>query len=296
MTSYGRSGRRSVLRTACGTSRGRIGLTLVAIVALVSFVGPMVPGIEPNSIAVAPFAEPSQGHLLGGDILGRDVLDRVLSGGWLLLIMAVCATALGVAVGTSAGIIAGYRTGLTDGFIMRTADVFLAIPNVVLALLLVSVLGSELWLIVLAVALGHAPSVARVIRAATLGVAERDFVHAVELQGVSVPKVIFREILPNLSTPLMVETGLRLTYSIVIITGLAFLGFGQPPPGANWGVMINENRVGAVLNLWPVVAPALCIALLTIGVNTFTDAFGRVSIGIDREAESVPSNAGEVGG
>ena len=170
---------------------------------------------------------------------------------------------------------------------MRTADVILAIPNIVFALLLVSVLGSKLWLIVLAVALGHAPPVARVLRAATVSVSERDFVQAVELQGVRPSKIVFREILPNLSTPLMVETGLRLTYSIIIITGLAFLGFGQAPPTANWGVMINENRVGAVLNMWSVIVPAALIAVLTIGVNTFTDAFGRVSIGIERDLVEV---------
>jgi peptide/nickel transport system permease protein len=98
-------------------------------------------------------------------------------------------------------------------------------------------------------------------------------------------KVMRKEILPNLVSPLMVETGLRMTYSILIIAGLAFLGFGPQPPAANWGVMINENREGLALNPWAVVAPALLIALLTIGLNTFTDAFARVAIGVDRRPE-----------
>jgi len=101
-------------------------------------------------------------------------------------------------------------------------------------------------------------------------------------------KVMRKEILPNLVSPLMVEAGLRLTYSIVIIAGLAFLGFGQPPPAPNWGTMINENRVGLPLNPWAVIVPALLIAVLTIGTNTFTDAFARVAIGVDRRpAEAV---------
>lgn len=96
---------------------------------------------------------------------------------------------------------------------------------------------------------------------------------------------MWREILPNLVSPLMVETGLRLTYSIVIMAGLAFLGFGQAPPAPNWGTMINENREGLALNPWAVIVPALLIALLTIGTNTFTDAFARIAIGVDRRPE-----------
>jgi peptide/nickel transport system permease protein len=95
-----------------------------------------------------------------------------------------------------------------------------------------------------------------------------------------------KEILPNLSSPLLVEAGLRLTYSIVIIAGLSFLGFGQAPPAPDWGIMINENRIGLVSNPWSVVVPAALIAILTIGTNTFTDALARVSIGLDRKAET----------
>ena len=102
------------------------------------------------------------------------------------------------------------------------------------------------------------------------------------------------EVLPNLSSPLMVELGLRLTYSIVIISGLSFLGFSQPPPAPNWGLMINENRLGLVANPWSVVAPALLIALLTIGTNTFTDAVGRLAIGVDRGSEEAAVVAGAV--
>src|SRR6202522_1334863 len=98
-------------------------------------------------------------------------------------------------------------------------------------------------------------------------------------------KVMWKEILPNLVSPLTVEAGLRLTYSIVIMAGLAFLGFGQPPPTANWGTTINEKREGLALTPWAVIVPALLIALLTIGTNTFTDAFARVAIGVDRRPE-----------
>lgn len=167
----------------------------------------------------------------------------------------------------------------------RTVDVILAFPQVVFALLLLSLLGPKLWLIVLAVGFSHAPQVARVLRSATLDISERDYVKAAELQGMRSARVMLKEILPNLSSPLMVEVGLRLTYSIVIMAGLAFLGFGQQPPAPNWGYMINENSTGLSLNPWAVIVPAALIALLTIGTNTFTDAVGRVAIGVDRRPE-----------
>ena len=120
------------------------------------------------------------------------------------------------------------------------------------------------------------------LRATALDVSERDFVRAMEIIGVSRTRVMRGEIMPNLITPLMVEAGLRLTYSIIIIAGLSFIGFGIQPPAANWGLMINENRIGLTQNSWAVVVPAALIALLTVGVNTFTDAVARVALGVER--------------
>jgi peptide/nickel transport system permease protein len=263
-------------------------------VVLVAVVGPFVAPNPPNALLAVDFGKPSAQFLLGSDVLGRDVLSRVLDGGWPLLIMAVCATALGIAAGAAAGISAAYLRGVSDGIIMRAVDVILSFPQLVFALLLLSLLGPKLWLITLAVGVSHAPQVARVLRSATLDVSERDFVKVAELQGMRPAKVMRKEILPNLVSPLMVEAGLRLTYSIVIMAGLAFLGFGQAPPAPNWGTMINENREGLALNPWAVIVPALLIALLTIGTNTFTDAFARIAIGVDRrpqEAALIESTA-----
>jgi peptide/nickel transport system permease protein len=275
----------SLLWSAARTPRGAAGLTMALFVVLVAVIGPAVSPHSPTDLVTLTFAKPSGHFPLGGDFLGRDVLSRVLNGGWLLLLMAVAATAIGIVAGAAAGIAAAYLHGAPDGIIMRTVDVILAFPQLVFALLLLSLLGPKLWLIVLAVGLSHAPAVARVIRSATLDIAERDYVKVAELQGMRPVKIMAKEILPNLITPLMVEAGLRLTYSIVIIAGLAFLGFGQPPPAANWGTMINENRIGLQLNPWAVIAPAVLIALLTVGTNTFTDAVARVTIGVDRRPE-----------
>jgi peptide/nickel transport system permease protein len=278
-----------VLSRAVRTRRGTVGVALIGLVVALAVGGPFIRSASPTDFVTAPFSPPSPGVLLGSDALGRDVLSRVLAGGWLLLLMATAATLFGVGVGAGAGISAAYLRGRADMLIMRSVDVLLAFPSLVFALMLVSIMGPHLWLIVLAVGLSHAPQVARVLRASTLDISERDFVKAVELQGVKPRLIMAREILPNLITPLTVETGLRLTYSIIIIAGLAFLGFGQPPPAPNWGLMINENRIGLQLNPWAVVVPATLIAILTVGTNTFSDAVARVALGVERRAEDAGS-------
>ncbi|MFZ0171207.1 MAG: ABC transporter permease [Acidimicrobiales bacterium] len=277
----------SIIGQAIRTPRGAIGLTLSTLIVLLAAIGPSVAPYNPDYFVGAPFAKPSGQFLLGTDYLGRDVLSRTLDGGWELLVMALAATVFGLLVGASAGISAAYLRGRADGLIMRTVDVILAFPQLVFALLLVSILGPKLWLIVLAVGFSHAPAVARVLRSATLDVSERDFVKAVELQGMRSSTVMRKEILPNLISPIMVEAGLRLTYSIVIMAGLSYLTFGPPPPLANWGTDIGLNQLGLApaANLWSVVVPATLIALLTIGTNTFTDAIARVAIGVDRKPE-----------
>src|SRR5260221_7458825 len=219
--------RLSILWAAARTPRGAIGLGLASFVVLVAVIGPFVAPYALDALVTLTFGKPSGHFLLGGDYLGRDVLSRVLDGGWVLLIMAACATALGIAGGAAAGVSAAYLRGPSDGIIMRAVDVILSFPQLVFALLLLSLLGPKLWLITVAVGVSHAPQVARVLRSATLDISERDFVKAAELQGMRPTKVMRREILPNLVSPLMVEAGLRLTYSIAIMAGLAFLRFWQ---------------------------------------------------------------------
>jgi len=273
----------ATLGQAARTGRGAVGLGLAISVIALAAIGPLIAPYSPTQFVGLPFARPSAHFWLGTDTLGRDVLSRALNGGWVLLIMAACATAFGVIVGGACGVSAAYLRGRVDAIIMRTVDVILAFPQLVFALLLVSIAGPQLWLIVVAVGFSHAPQVARVLRSATLDVSEREFVKAVEMQGVRPAHLMIKEIVPNLIAPLMVEAGLRLTYSIVIMAGLSFLEFGQSPPAPNWGLMINENRIGLASNPWAVVVPAMLIALLTIGTNTFTDAVAGVAIGVDRK-------------
>jgi peptide/nickel transport system permease protein len=281
-----------ILGRAARSPRGAVGLVLSGLVLALAIVGPFVAPYPPTQTVTATFATPSGAFPLGSDVIGRDVLSRTLAGGWELLAVAAAATILGVSVGVILGISAAYLGRYTDGLIMRIVDIFLAFPQLVFALLLVSVVGPKIWLIIVAVGISHAPQVARVLRSVALEVCERDFVKAVELMDTPAPKVMFGEVLPNLLSVVMVELGLRFTYSILIIAGMSFLGFGIQPPAANWGLMIQENRIGLVVNPWAVIAPTALIAILTIGLNTFTDAVARASLGVDRPADEVAATTG----
>ena len=260
------------------------------MVCAVAYLGPFLAPYESDEFATSPYAVPSADNLLGGDVLGRDVLSRILLGGSTLLTVAILATLLGLALGAFAGIWSAYRRGIVETVVMRTVDIILAIPTLVFALLLVSVVGPQLWLVVVAVGISHAPQVARVIYGAAQDLVERDFVKAVALLGVPSGRIMRREILPNLATPLLVEAGLRLSYSIIIISGLSFLGFGVQPPDPDWGVMINENRLGLPVNAWSVVAPAILIALLAVGTNTLADAVAGAGLGEERGEDPTVSD------
>jgi peptide/nickel transport system permease protein len=270
-----------VLISAARSRRGLIGLALVTPVVLVALIGPYVAPKSPTAFVGLPFASPSSSAWLGTDGIGRDVVSRVLWGGREILALAALATIIGIVVGTALGTTAGYVKGAADEGIMRTLDIALAFPQIILALLLVSIVGPKLWLVCLAVAAIHAPQVARVSRSATLRTVEQDYVKYAEAFGIPRRRVILGEIVPNIVGPVMVETGLRLTYSIAIIASLSFLGFGLQPPSADWGLMVNENRIGIQQNPWPVVTPIALIAIITVGANMFSDAVARVALGIE---------------
>jgi len=272
-----------LLADAVHYRRTQIGLALFLFILAIAVIGPYVAPHSPYEFIVKPFAKPSSEAVFGGDVLGRDVLSRVLFGGRSVLILSFIATAIGMVIGISLGLFAGYARAAVDDVIMRLLDVFLAFPQIVLVLLLVSVLGPRLWLIVLTVGLSHAPRIARVARGSTLEVKERDFVKAAESLGVSRLKIAFGEILPTITSPLFVEFGLRLTYSIGLIAALSFLGFGMQPPACDWGLMINENRIGLIIQPYSVFIPVALIAILTIGVNLATDGISRAMIGIERD-------------
>jgi peptide/nickel transport system permease protein len=271
-----------ILRNALRLGRTRIGVAIVGVIVVIAVLGPLVAPHSPTEFVAAPNSGPSADAMFGADALGRDVLSRFLHGGLSVLWMAAAATLIGVVIGVVIGLVAAYSRNWLDDVLMRGSDVVLAFPQIILALLAVSAIGPKLWLIVLVVAVTHAPRVARVIRGAAQEVVERDFVKAAEAVGEKRTRIVFGELLPNVTSPLLVEIGLRMTYSIGLVAAVSFLGFGLQPPAADWGLMINENRLSITVQAWSVLLPVLAIGLLTVGTNLITDGVARAAIGIDR--------------
>ena len=259
-------------RNAVFGLKGTLGLTFCFLVLSVALVGPLLVKASPFDFVAPPFTPPTADLLLGSDALGRDVFVRLVHGGLQILLLAFFASGTGVLVGAILGVCAGYFRGVVDNVLMRLLDVILAFPQTILALLFVSILGPKWWIVLGIVALIHVPEVARVIRSAAMRIATEEFIQFADVVGTSRWRIVSQEILPNLLSLIVVEFGLRLTYSIAIITVLSFLGFGQQPPTPDWGLMINENRIGLTVNPWPVIAPVALIAILAIGVNLVADA------------------------
>lgn len=252
-----------------------IGFLLMAVPMLIAIAGPMLAPHDPNGFVGAPYAGSSGGALFGTDNLGRDVLSRFMAGGRMLIVLSSVATLLGVGGGSAAGGWLALERGRADAAVMRGADVLLAFPSIVLALTCLSLMGASAWLMALVVAAGHLPRTMRVIRAVALGVVERDFVKYAQTLGYSRARTVFGVVLPNLAVPIMVELGIRFTYSIGLVASLSFLGLGVQPPNPDWGNMINENRMAFSVQPWGVLLPLTAIASLAVGCNLLADCVGR---------------------
>lgn len=265
--------------------QAKIGVAITAVVVLLAFLGPLLVPWATGYTTTEFVAPPFSGEgAAGSDNLGRDVLTRFIAGGMTLILYAALATLIGLVLGVLFGMTAAYTGGWLDAVIMRSNDVLLAIPQLVFALLAITVLGPQGWVLVTVIGITHAPRIARVARSATLGVINEDYIRAAEMYAMPRLRLLTREIMPNITGPMAVEAGLRLTYSIGAIASLSFLGLGMQPPAADWGLMINENRIALSVQPWGVLLPVAAIALLTVGTNLIADSIARAS---------ATSNAGE---
>ena len=287
-------GLRRFFRLASGTGAARIGLCIVTIHVVVAMFGSWLAPYPPNEFHLQNAGEhqlvgPSSLYWLGTDQYGRDVFSRVLSGAGSLISIALSGAVLGILLGTVVGMGSGYRGGRVDEAVMRIMDGLMAFPSLLLALLVLSTLGDRpapwgwlapYWepvLIVGTVGVVFMPAVARVMRSVTLKEKNQEFVMNARLRGESGVYIVFCEILPNAMTVLAVELSVRLSYSILIVSSLGFLGLGVQPPSPDWGLMISESRrfIGAAP--WMTLAPAGAVASLVVGVNLLTDGMRQAS-------------------
>jgi peptide/nickel transport system permease protein len=267
--------RSRLARRAFGRPSGAFGAVLLLSVIGLALIGPIVAPHDITEIVARPLLGPSAEHWLGTDILGRDVWSRLLHGGISLLGVAVSATLIAYAVGAGWGMLASLRSRAFDTLSLAAVDVVLSLPPLVVGLVLLAGAGSGNVVVALALAAIQVPRVFRIVRSAAREVATQDFVEAALARGDSSFSVLRRDVLSNIWTPMLADFGLRVTSSVILFSSLSFLGLGAPPPSADWGLMISENRTGILIQPWGVLAPAILIAMLSVGVNLLTDSFSR---------------------
>ena len=248
-----------------------LGAAMVLVSVALALAAPGLTAHDPLEIADASLSPPSSQYLLGTDQLGRDVLTRILFAARSSLSVACLSAALAFAAGTVTGVAAGYSTGLIDAVMMRILDILQAFPALLLAIALVAALGPNLPNLVLTMGLLFMPRFARVARASTLSVRERDFIAAAIGLGVSRVRTIYRHVLPNIAAPLIVEASLTITLAILTEASLSFLGLGVQPPDPTWGGMIAESTSVMALAPWLALSPGLAIVFVVVGFNLIGD-------------------------
>ena len=262
----------AVLRSPEGLVGTVVGLGMVALIVL----GPFVAPSDPAAIGQGnPMEGPTWHHWLGTDQLGRDVLSRVLHGGGQILFVPVLAVLMATVFGGALGLIAGYRGGRVDRWIARIFDILLTVPPLLIVLVLVARVGPSDVVVATTVAIIFAPRTGQVVRGAAQGICRLEFVDAAIARGERTAVILWREVLPNIAGPVVADLALRLTYAIIFVSTLSFLGVGAQPPSSNWGLMVSdaENRLSQAPLL--MLAPAGCIVILSISLNLIADALGR---------------------
>ena len=251
-----------------------IGITILAFWLLVAFFGPVLaPYGESEILSNRSFAPAGEVGLLGSDYLGRDVLTRVLYGARMTMGLALITTLISFAVGVSLGFTAAVSGPMADGVLSRINDAIMAFPGIILALMVISSLGTSVVVVVVTVALIDATRVFRISRALAMDISVMDFVEVARARGEGLWWIARREILPNAVGPLAAEFGIRFTYAILFISALSFLGLGVQPPAADWGVMVRENLQGLLFGSAAALLPAAAVASLTVGINLIVDWF-----------------------
>jgi peptide/nickel transport system permease protein len=250
-----------------------IGFFLVSFWVLAALFAPVLPLASPTQQDALALADPtpSAKHVLGTDLLGRDVLSRLIYGARTVLTVAPLSVAVAMLVGITIGMLAGYYGGWIDLLISRISDILLAFPVVVLYVILIANIGPSILNIVIATTIASAPGIGRITRSLVLGLKQQEYIAAAKLRGENALYIMVVELLPNCRGMLIVDACLRIGYTIITIGILGFLGLGLPPPNPDWGGMVKESTT--VLNVWPLMSlfPAFAIVSLVLGFNLLAD-------------------------
>jgi peptide/nickel transport system permease protein len=259
--------------------RNRLAVTGFGLLAVVLF-GALFAGVltphDPLSMTVTErMKPPSAAHLMGTDNFGRDIFSRVLHGARLSLEVGLAVMAFTVAAGVLLGLLAGYFAKL-DGPIMRVMDAMMAFPAILFGIAIMAVLGPKTFNVVIALSVVYAPRTVRIVRASVLATKQLDYVEAVRAQAAGHLRILFRHILPNCLSPLVVQATFNFAYAVLAEASLSFVGAGAPPPTPSWGNILSDGRIYMQAAPWITIFPGVAIALTVLGLNLAGDGLRDV--------------------
>ena len=263
---------KSTLRAFNTNKTSWVGLVIFVIVVLAAIFAPWIAPLDPlDQNVMLRLKPPSEDNWLGTDYYGRDIYARLVYGARISLIIGLASTALSMVVGSAIGMIAGWRGGRLDTLIMQLMDILLAFPSLILGLIIVAMLGPSMTNIIVAIALTSIPPFARIARAPTIAMKEREFVDACRALGFSDTRILLGHILPNILPEILVMGSLWLANAIRTEASLAFIGLGVKPPIPTWGGMIREGFENILDSYWLVLAPGTAMLIVVFALNLLGD-------------------------
>lgn len=263
-----------------GSTLSVVGFGMVMAIVVGAIFAPAIAPYPEDATGATHFDQqsqpPSAEHLMGTDTIGRDIFSRVLFGSRISLLMGIVVLSIAIGVGVPLGLAAGYLGGRTNMIIMRVTDVFLAIPPTLLALAVVAATKPTLWHAMIAISFSWWPWYTRLVQGEVLSIKEEEFVEASQSVGAGWIRITFREVLPNVVSPLTVKATLDMGFVILVGAGLAFLGLGARPPTPSWGSMIAQGRANVSTFWWIATFPGLAISFTVMGFNLLGDGLRDV--------------------
>ncbi len=264
--------------TGIASEKGSLfGMIFISLMLLTAIFAPLISPFDPNGQDIINrFSGPSMDHFMGTDYLGRDILSRIIYGCRIAVLVSFGSVSMSAFVGVILGVMAGYKEGSKfDYFIILVFDVVISFPQIILALAIVAVLGPSLFNLILALAATSFPFYGRIARAQTLSVKESDFVKAAEALGLRKQRIVFKHIIPNIMTPVIVCLGMDMATMIIYEAGLSFLGLGVKPPTASWGIMLQNGYKYIMTSPWMIFWPAVAIAVTMVAFALFSDGLRK---------------------
>jgi len=249
-----------------------VGLSIILSVFIIAILSPVISPYDPLEVNMSVrLQSPNWAHVLGTDVLGRDILSRILWGSRVSLLVGAISVSIGVLIGVPLGLISGYYLGKIDYFISRVTDVLLSFPSIVLALAIAAGLGVSIIKAMTAVGIVMAPRFTRLTRGVVISIRENEYIQAAKALGARDSTIIIQHILPNSLAPLVVQATISLAFAIIIEAALSFLGLGVQPPTPSWGSMISDGRSYLRTAPWISTFPGLSIMVTVLGFNLFGD-------------------------